>query len=394
MTQHSGSGPLDGIVVADFSRVLAGPYATMMLADLGATVIKVEAPRGDDTRYFTPPSREGVSTYYLSVNRNKYSIVLDLCDPEDLETAYQILDRADVFVENFKPGSLGKFGLAPKDVAARWPEMIHASITGFGMEGGAELPGYDLLVQALSGLMHVTGSADGPPQRAGVAIFDVITGMHATIGILGALQERHVSGRGQRIVLDLLSSAQSALVNQTTGNVACGNEPMRMGNEHPSLYPYGPFGASDRDIIICIGNDTQFTRFCEQLGMPEVAEDERYRTVDARNRNRASLKELIEERLGTKTAAEWFAAFRAVKIACAPIFTVGEGVDFAEGLGLHPVVKIKDGDDEVPLIKSPIRYSRSAINYRKAPPRLGADNQSVREWLGQTAPRVSAQVEA
>lgn len=388
-SQNLGRGPLDGIVIADFSRVLAGPYATMLLADLGATVIKVEAPNGDDTRYWIPPSRDGISTYYLSVNRNKDSIVLDLRDPADLATAHEIIDRADVFVENFKPGGLAKFGLGPEDVAERWPELIHASITGFGLEGGAEMPGYDLLVQAMSGMMHVTGSQHGPPQRTGVAIFDVVTGMHATIGILAALQERNVSGRGQHIVLDLLSSAQSGLVNQTAGYAACGNEPMRMGNEHPSLFPYGPFRAADRDIIICIGNNTQFRRLCEQLGMEWAADDDRYRTVEARNLNRSTLKELMEKNLSAKKADEWFDILQSVKVPCAPILTVGEGVRFAEKLGLEPIVEVGEGEDAVPLIKNPISYSRSPISYHKAPPPLGADSDTVREWISSTPPRAT-----
>ena len=230
--QESTPGPLSGVVVADFSRVLAGPYCTMLLADMGATVIKVEGPAGDDTRGFKPPSRDGVGTYYLSVNRNKHSIVLDLRDPADLETAYEIIDAADVFIENFKPGGLARFGLDPETVAERWPGLIHTSITGFGTAGGAHLPGYDLLVQGVSGFMSVTGSADGPPQRAGVAMFDVLTGLHAAVAVLGALHERDASGKGQHIHLDLLSSALSSLVNQTTGYAAAGNNPQRLGNDH------------------------------------------------------------------------------------------------------------------------------------------------------------------
>ena len=292
-SSDSPAGPLAGLVVADFSRVLAGPYATMLLADLGATVIKVEAPQGDDTRHWTPPSRDGVSTYYLSVNRNKESVVLDLADPADLDTAYAIIDRADVFVENFKVGGLAKFGLDPESVARRWPDLIHASITGFGLDGGADMPGYDLLVQAMSGMMHTTGNQDGPPQRAGVAIFDVVTGMHATIGILAAVHERAASGQGQHIVLDLLSSAQSSLVNQTTGYAACGNEPMRMGNEHPSLFPYGPFRAADRDIVICCGNNSQFVRLATEVGAAWAATDPRfcllYTSPSPRDRTRSRM---------------------------------------------------------------------------------------------------------
>ena len=387
----TGEGPLAGIVVADFSRVLAGPYGTMLLADLGATVIKVEAPDGDDTRAWAPPSRDGVSTYYLSVNRNKDSIVLDLKNSDDLQTADEIIDRSDVFVENFKPGGLAKFGLDPESVARRWPALIHSSITGFGLEEGAGMPGYDLLVQAMSGLMHTTGSQHGPPQRTGVAIFDVVTGMHAVIGILAALRERSMSGRGQHIVLDLLSSAQSSLVNQTTGYAACNNEPMRMGNEHPSLYPYGPFMAADREIVICVGNNSQFRRLTERLGIAWVAGDPRYLTPEARNLNRETLRDILEDRLSTRTADEWFDALQAVKVPCAPILTVGEGIRFSEKLGLQPVVQVGEGTDTVPLIKNPISYSRSQVSYHKSPPSLGSDENAVYAWLHSTQPKHAAE---
>ncbi|OLT51981.1 carnitine dehydratase [Corynebacterium sp. CNJ-954] len=394
MIPHLSSGPLDGLVVADFSRVLAGPYATMLLADLGATVIKVEAPQGDDTRYWTPPSRDGVSTYYLSVNRNKDSVVLDLTDPADLDTAYRIIDRADVFVENFKVGGLARFGLDPESVARRWPELIHASITGFGMEGGADMPGYDLLVQAMSGMMHVTGSQDGPPQRTGVAIFDVVTGMHAVVGILAAVHERATSGQGQHVVLDLFSSALSSLVNQTTGYAACGNEPMRMGNEHPSLFPYGPFRARDRDIVICCGNNSQFTRLVTELGAEWAASDPRFATVHERNVYRGPLRALIEDGLSSRDAEEWFDILQAVKVPCAPILSIGEGVEFARGLGLAPVVDVGEGDSAVPLIKNPISYSRTGVTYRKAPPPLGSDQQDVLDWISRTPARTVATVAA
>lgn len=387
MIPHSGSGPLDGIVVADFSRVLAGPYASMLLADLGATVIKVESPQGDDTRHWTPPSRDGVSTYYLSVNRNKDSVVLDLNDPTDLSTAYDIIDRADVFVENFKVGGLARFGLDPESVARRWPELIHASITGFGQGPGADMPGYDLLVQAMSGLMHVTGDHDGPPRRAGVAIFDVVTGLHAVVGILAAVHERAASGQGQHVGLDLFSSALSSLVNQTTGYTACGNEPVRMGNEHPSLFPYGPFMARDREIVICCGNSDQFARLVQELGVGDVADDPRFATMHDRNIHRAPLRDLIEERLGTRDAEEWFDVLQAAKVPSAPILSIGEGVEFARGLGLGPVVDVGEGDEAVPLVKNPISYSRTGVTYRKAPPSLGADRWDVLEWIRRTPGR-------
>ncbi|WP_322478594.1 CoA transferase [Nesterenkonia sp. HG001] len=383
MSQSTPTGPLAGVVIADFSRVLAGPYCTMLLADMGATVIKVEGPGGDDTRQWIPPHRDGVSTYYLAVNRNKHSLVLDLKDAEDLRTAQELLSAADVFVENFKPGGLEKFGLDAETVARRWPELVHVSITGFGTEGGRTMPGYDLLAQGVSGFMSVTGDPEGSPQRAGVAMFDVITGLHAAVGILGALREREVSGVGQHLALDLLSSALSGLVNQTTGYVACGNVPRRLGNDHPSLYPYGPFPAKDRELIVCIGNDRQFSRLVSRLGLPELAADPRFATMEARNRHRDELRPQLVKALAEGTAQEWFDALQAEGVPCSPILGIDEGVEFAASLGLEPVVETGRGDAAVPTIRHPVSYSRTPASYPKQPPTLGEDHESVLAWLAE-----------
>ncbi|MDS2172670.1 CoA transferase [Nesterenkonia sp. CL21] len=380
-TAEGGPGPLAGVVVADFSRVLAGPYCTMLLADMGATVIKVEGPGGDDTRQWLPPERDGVSTYYLSANRNKQSIVLDLKEPGDLQTAHELLDVADVFVENFKPGGLEKFGLDAASVARRWPQVVHASITGFGTAGGRTMPGYDLLAQAVSGFMSVTGDPDGAPQRAGVAMFDVITGLHCAVGILGALRERERSGQGQRLELDLLSSALSGLVNQTSGYVAAGNVPRRLGNDHPSLYPYGPFPAADRDLVICVGNDRQFRLLMGVLGLPELSEDPRFATMAGRNTNRDELRPLLVDALAAGSADHWFEALQAVGVPCSPILGIDEGVEFAASLGLAPVAEAGEGDDAVPTVRHPVTYSRTPATYAKRPPTLGEDQESVLEWL-------------
>ncbi|MGH8921249.1 MAG: CaiB/BaiF CoA transferase family protein, partial [Actinomycetes bacterium] len=263
-------GPLAGQLVADFSRILAGPYATMLLADMGAEVVKVEGPGGDDTRTWQPPVRDGVSTYYLGVNRNKRSIALDLRDAGDLAAAHELAQRADVFIENFKPGGLARFELDYEAVSAGNPAVVYASISGFGSgAGGAALPGYDLIVQAISGLMSVTGDPEGEPYRAGVAVFDVIAGLHATIGILAALNLRHETGRGQHVEVSLLASAMSGLVNQTSAYVAGGVVPFRMGNSHPSLFPYEPLPCADGELIITAGNDIQFRKLAQVLGLPE-----------------------------------------------------------------------------------------------------------------------------
>lgn len=372
-------GVLDGVVVADFSRVLAGPYATMLLADMGATVIKVEAPGGDDTRAWQPPVRDDMATYFLSVNRNKHAIALDLKDEDDLATAHQLLAKADVFIENWKPGGLAKFGMDPEAVAEHYPHLVHASITGFGTTGGAHLPGYDLLAQAASGLMDITGEPESYGQKAGVAIFDVVTGLHATVGILGALQERDRSGKGQHVAVNLMSSALSGLVNQTSAYVAGGIVPKRMGNDHPSLAPYGPFAASDQPLIIAVGNDGQFRRLSDALDASHLADDERYATNPARNEHRDELRAELELQLQHKTASEWVEELRELGIPCSEVFSIAQGVEFADDIGLAPVQPA--GQEQIPTIKHPVDYSRSHVAYDKAPPKLNEDASDILAWL-------------
>lgn len=374
-----GSGPLSGIVVADFSRVLAGPYATMMLADLGATVIKVEGPGGDDTRLWKPPVRDEDATYYLSINRNKYDVVLDFKDSDDLELARELARRADVVVENFKPGGLVKFGLDYDSVVKANPNVVYSSVTGFGPSNPQ--PGYDLLVQGLSGFMSLTGDADGPPFRAGVAIFDVITGLHTTIGILASLQHRLNTGEGQKVDTNLLSSALSGLVNQTSGYVAAGNVPHRMGNEHPSLYPYQPMPTKDGDLIIACGNDRQFVMLANGVGRPEWLEDDRFATAFPRNTHRKDLEPLLTEALTHKTAQEWYEVLSAAGLPCAPINTVEQGVQLAESMGLDPVAEAGSGDRIIPTVRNPITMSKTKVSYDLAPPTLGQDSERVRAWL-------------
>ncbi|HEY4022376.1 MAG TPA: CoA transferase, partial [Pseudonocardiaceae bacterium] len=331
-------GPLAGVLVADFSRVLAGPYATMLLGDLGATVIKVEGPGGDDTRTWQPPVRETdagpVSTYYLSINRNKRSIVLDLADPADRALAATLARRADVLVENFKHGGLTRFGLDYDTVRATNPAIVYCSITGFGTHGGAALPGYDLLVQAVSGLMSLTGSAEGSPYRAGVAVFDVFTGLHAGMAILAALRHRDRTGEGQHVETSLLATALSTLVNQASAVVAGGVVPQRMGNAHLSLFPYEPLPTADGELIVIAGNDNQYRRLCTAIGRPELGTDPRYATMADRTARRAELRPLLLAALAQRTAAEWFGILTEAGVPCGPINTVAEGIDLAERLGL------------------------------------------------------------
>jgi crotonobetainyl-CoA:carnitine CoA-transferase CaiB-like acyl-CoA transferase len=375
-------GPLAGLLVADFSRVLAGPYATMLLADMGAEVVKVEGPAGDDTRSWQPPVRDGVSTYYLGVNRNKRSVALDLGDPADRAAAQELARRADVVIENFKTGGLSRFGLDYDSVAATNPGVVYASITGFGSgPEGAPLPGYDLIVQAISGLMSLTGPPDGEPYRAGVAVFDVMAGLHATIGVLSALNLRHETGRGQHVEVNLLSSALSGLVNQTSAAVAGGVVPFRMGNSHPSLFPYEPLPCSDGELIVTAGNNGQFRKLVEVLGVPELADDPRFTRNEDRTANRDQLRPLLVERLRTRTKIEWFRAIIAAGVPCGPINTVDQGVAFAEEIGLDPVVPVGEGADAVPSVRNPITFSESPADYRLPPPALDEHGDDIRRWL-------------
>jgi crotonobetainyl-CoA:carnitine CoA-transferase CaiB-like acyl-CoA transferase len=376
-------GPLDGLLVADFSRVLAGPYCTMLLGDLGATVIKVESPIGDETRSWLPPQRDGVATYYLSINRNKRSITLDFKDATDLRLAHELTARADIFIENFKPGGLKRFGLDYASVRQRNARIIYASISGFGTAQGASLPGYDLIVQAVSGLMSLTGDPDGPAYRSGVAVFDVISGLHSAIGILAALNHRNRTGEGQHIEISLLASALSGLVNQTSAYVAAGVIPHRMGNAHPSLYPYEPLPTADQDLIIAAGNDGQFSKLCEVLELPDLPHDPRFAQTKDRNRNRDTLRQLLIARLRTRTANEWFHLLSAAGVPCGPINSIEGGVALARELGLNPVVQVGDGDNAVPMIRHPISFSLTPPRHKLPPPALGQDNEQIRAWLSQ-----------
>jgi crotonobetainyl-CoA:carnitine CoA-transferase CaiB-like acyl-CoA transferase len=378
----SASGPLAGLLVADFSRILAGPYATMLLADLGAEVVKVESPGGDDTRTWSPPVRDGISTYYLGVNRNKRSVALDLKDDDDVELARELARRADILLENFKPGGLARFGLDYDSVSATNPGVVYASISGFGSgPGGRDLPGYDLIVQAISGLMSLTGDPDGPPFRAGISVFDVMAGLHATIGVLAALNARHETGRGQHVEVNLLSSALSGLVNQSSAFVAGGVVPHRMGNSHPSLFPYEPLPCADRDLIVTAGNNLQFRRLVDVLGVPELAEDPRFLRNEDRTANRDQLRPLLVERLQTRTAMEWFDDLTAAGVACGPINSIDGGVRFAEGVGLDPVVLVGHGEAAVPSIRNPIRFSENQARYDLPPPSLDEHGDDIRRWL-------------
>jgi crotonobetainyl-CoA:carnitine CoA-transferase CaiB-like acyl-CoA transferase len=375
-------GPLDGILVADFSRILAGPYATMLLADMGAEVVKVEGPRGDDTRTWTPPEREGVSTYYLGINRGKRSIVLDLREEADAGLGRELARRADVLIENFKPGGLDRYGLDFDSVREANPGVVYASITGFGTGAGRHVPGYDLMVQAMSGLMSLTGDADGPPYRAGISVFDVMAGNHAVIGILAALRHRDATGRGQRVEVNLLSSALTGLVNHSSAFAAGNTVPYRMGNAHPSVFPYEPLPTKDNDLIVAAANDGQFRKLCEVLGIPEVADDPRFARNADRTENREQLRPLLTEQLVKRGAVEWFDLLVEAGVPSGPINTIDGGFAMAERFELDPIVEVGEGERAVPTTRHPIRFSETPVDYELPPPELDEHGAELRKWLG------------
>jgi crotonobetainyl-CoA:carnitine CoA-transferase CaiB-like acyl-CoA transferase len=365
------SGPLAGVTIADFTRILAGPYATMLMADLGATVIKIEHPaHGDDTRTWLPPTApDGTATYYAAVNRNKQSVALDLDQPADLERAQAIAQQADILIENFPSGSLERRALGYRDVADVNPGIIYCTISGFGSE--ADLPGYDLLVQAMGGLMDITGHDE--PTKVGVAVVDVLAGLHATTAILAALHERVTSGRGQHIEITLLGALLSGLVNQSSAAAITGQSPQRMGNAHPSITPYEVFPTADRPLVIAVGNDQQFTRMCQVLGHPEWATDERFTTNMARNAHRDELRALMVTALATSGVAAWQQQLTRARVPCGPVNTVLEALHLAEDLGLQPVVDVHGSRQ----IANPATFSRTPVEYRSPPPRLGEHNSTV-----------------
>ena len=379
----SATGPLEGLVVADFSRVLAGPFATMLLGDLGADVVKVEPPDGgDETRAWGPPFHDGHSTYYLSVNRNKRSVVLDLRSDAGRRAARTLATRADVLVENFRAGSLERLGLGYDQVAAGNPGLVWCSISGFGRGAGAELPGYDFLVQATSGLMSITGPAEGEPTKVGVALVDVLTGLYAFGGVLAALQERERTGRGQRVEVSLLGSALASLVNQASSFLCTGAPPRAMGNRHPSITPYETLATADRPLVVAVGNDGQFARLCGVLGLDDAAADPRFATNADRVANREELVPLLEGALAVRGAADWVAALADAGVPCGLVNDVGEAFALAERLGLGPVADAGG----VPQVANPIGLSATPASYRLAPPALGEHTAEVLRWLATPPP--------
>ena len=372
---------LEGILVADFSRVLAGPLVTMTLADFGADVVKVEPPGGDETRTWSPPAdSRGRATFFLAANRNKRSIELDLKEPGDLELARELVRRADVLVENFRPGTMDRLGLGFEDMSEQNPGLVYCSVSGFGSKGGANLPGYDPLVQAMSGMMSITGPPEGEASKVGVALVDVIAGLNATIGVLIALQERAKSGRGQKVESDLMSSALAALENQAAAWLNTGVLPVRLGNVHPSIEPFTTFDAADGPVMICVGNDRQFRSLCEVLGEPELAADPRYIDNVDRVENRDELEAELNLLFSRGTVEDWVAALHEARVPAGSVNTIDRGFETAEALGLDPIDEI----DGVRTASSPIHLGRTPAETRLPPPAENAHSDEIRSWLGTT----------
>jgi len=375
---------LQGLLVADFSRVLAGPLCTQTLGDLGADVVKVERPgTGDDTRQWGPPFVAEGSTYYLGLNRGKRSLVLDLRDPEDNALAQELCARADVVLESFRPGAMDRLGLGYEAVRERNPGVVYTSISAFGSgEATRELPGYDLLVQAMSGYMSITGAADGHALKPGTALADMLTGLYATIGTLAALQARERSGTGQHVEVSLMDSALASLLNLGSSFLTTGTVPSRSGNRHPSIAPYETFAAADRDIALAGGNDAIFERLCGVLGRPELATDPRFATNADRVGNRDALGAELEAAFAGDTAAAWAERLNAAGVPAGPVNDVGEAFALAERLGLEPVTELEG----VRTTRSPLRLSATPAEPARRPPRLGEHDAELRAWLSRPAP--------
>jgi crotonobetainyl-CoA:carnitine CoA-transferase CaiB-like acyl-CoA transferase len=376
----SASLPLEGIRVLDLSRVVAGPYCSMTLGDLGADVIKVENPDGgDDTRRFGPPFVAGESAYFLCLNRNKRSVTLDLKDPAGQRIARDLAARSDVLVENLRPGALARFGLDPSNLRERDPRLITCSLSAFGTTGPyCEEPGYDFVMQALTGLMSVTGRPDDEPMKVGVALIDVLAGLYAATAILGALRVRDLTGRGQHVDLSLFESGLAGLINVASTYLVAGEHPHRYGNAHPSIVPYQVFPTRDRPFVVGVANDRQFALFSACVGHPEWAADARFATNPARVANRAELVRLIESALRERDAAEWEEKLRAAGVPCAPINDVADAFEHPQAQALGVVARIAHpAAGLVPLVRPPFHLSETPPTIRRPPPRLGEHTEEV-----------------
>ena len=385
-------GPLDGLVILDLSRILAGPTCTQLLGDLGAEVIKIESLEGDDTRQWGPPfalDAEGnptdLSAYFMSSNRNKKSVAGDLTDPEVQRLLHDLAGRADVVIENFKPGGLRKYGLDHETLCAAYPGLVYCSISGFGQTGpNREKPGYDLMAQGYGGIMSITGEAGGEPMKVGVGVADVVCGLYAATGILAALRHRDVTGEGQHIDIALVDATMAWLVNQGLNYLTSGVSPTRAGNAHPNIVPYQVFATADGHVIVAVGNDSQYARFCDYLGRPDWATDPHYANNTARLAHRDTLVPMIAEVLATRTTAHVIDGLEVRKVPVGPVNTIGQALETeqAQARGMTITMPAPDtAKGTVRLIGNPLKFSRTPVSYRSAPPATGADTEAVLSTL-------------
>lgn len=378
------SGALSDLLVLDLSRILAGPYCSMMLGDLGATVIKVERPgTGDGSRQWGPPWAGEESAYFISVNRNKESLAVDLEQAEGREIVRALASKADVLIENFKVGTMGRWGLDYEDLGDTNPGLVYCSITGYGQTGPyRDRPGYDFMIQAQGGVMSITGPVEGPPSKVGVAIVDISAGMYAAAAILGALHERARSGQGQHIDIALLDSQIAWLANVASNYLVAGEPPGRFGNAHPNIVPYETFQASDGWFALAVGNDRQFRRLCAVVGRPELGEDPRYATNAGRVQHREKLVASLQEAFRGRSIQEWLAELLQAGIPSAPINTIDKVLTDPQAVHREMVVEMQHPQaGALRLAGSPLKLSRTPVVYRQAPPSLGQHSEEILKRL-------------
>ena len=386
-------GPLAGLVICDLSRILAGPTATQLMGDLGATVIKIENPKsgGDDTRAWGPPYAEttdgesDLSAYFMAANRNKFSVTADISTEDGVALVREIAAAADVVIENFKPGGLAKYGLDHETMLAAHPGLVYCSISGFGQTGpNAHLAGYDLMAQGYGGIMSLTGAPDGPPMKVGVGIADVMCGMYAAIGILSALRHRDATGEGQHIDLALVDAQMAWLINEGTNYLTSGKDPVRRGNAHPNICPYDVFETADGHVILAVGNDAQFRRFCKALDAAETAADERFATNSSRLSHRDTLTPIISELLIKRDTRDILERLSNVGVSAGPIHTLRQALSSDQAEARGAVITMQRDDSikgNVQLLGNPLKFSRTPVSYRQAPPRLGEHDAALSDIL-------------
>ncbi|MCE8545494.1 CoA transferase [Ruegeria pomeroyi] len=380
-------GPLDGVRVLDLSRILAGPTCTQLLGDLGANVIKIENPGsgGDDTRQWGPPyvtDSEGnpsdLSAYFMAANRNKKSVALDISTPEGQAQIRRLAAHADILIENFKPGGLAKYGLDYASLGPEFPSLVYCSISGFGQTGpNASKPGYDLMAQGFGGVMSLTGEPEGAPMKVGVGIADVMCGMYATVGILAALHHRQRTGEGQHIDLALVDAQVAWMINEGVNYLTSGALPQRRGNAHPNIMPYDVYATSDGHVVLAVGNDSQFRRFCGFLDLGALADNPRFATNQARLQNRAELDALLRPALAARSMAEVIAGLEALKVTVGPVQTIDQVFASDQVVARQMQIDMEAEPGPVHLIGNPLKLSRTPVTYRRAPPRCGQDTESV-----------------